>query len=807
MSKIYDLLLKESSSNLKNNIIYYDILTGREYSFLDLFNIINDYIDKFKKNNYSNKNVAFFSVNNINAIAMFISFLELNINVDIYNGDKHFNFDEIKKLSKNYDILFRSDDLFISNDKFISHKLPYMLDSSAKKGKSKLRIATSGTTTGNSKLKSIDIDMLLENVKYLYEKNNDYINIYSYNNISTISGLFLNVFVPIVTGNKVFIDSELNNYRLFENIEKYKINKLILPRDVLKNIFVYYNKDYDVSSLKEILIGGEINVVEMIENLRFISPLLPDNIITSIYGSTETCGFIGKCLEKELEPVYVSIKNLIDNKLIYSYNKKDVFYKSSDRVIKINYNFNDKDFVALIPTAVKNDSIDLNEGYLEEKDVIRRIKCIKKNKVIDTNDFGIEVDNKIYVVGRDIDIIRKNNKNYPLVLIEKMLYNLTHHNIIIYEDNNTVRLAFTLAKSPDMNFYNQVVSDKMNAIKELNKEVLNNFIDIEFFIEQSDIPISKFSKKFERNRMKEKSFFEYIENDFMRKKQQKKKFKANKIKNVKIKNSNIEKKVVNKKEDLLYIYCENQNNIDKLVFNIENGKNFVFESDIRYGNNMYFLSKLAIDLGYSSIVLNDSLITPLGYRNSEDYDKLFMDIINKTKQSINENNKILVCLNCWDYYDVENYPFYQKVRYKKLIEFLSILSKKKVYDFVFDNKNYIIDTDYISIAYQGDLSLIRDNKDFNFSHNIYFDGLDNNYTNVWKHINYLFNNNIISLLEEHGFFLDKFADYITNELEDNITRLKINELIEPFLMMSFFDDDMVKNDPDFVKVRKKYNSI
>ena len=137
MSKIYDLLLKESSSNLKNNIIYYDILTGREYSFLDLFNITNDYIDKFKKNNYSNKNVAFFSVNNINAIAMFISFLELNINVDIYNGDKHFNFDEIKKLSKNYDILFRSDDLFISNDKFISHKLPYMLDSSAKKGKSK----------------------------------------------------------------------------------------------------------------------------------------------------------------------------------------------------------------------------------------------------------------------------------------------------------------------------------------------------------------------------------------------------------------------------------------------------------------------------------------------------------------------------------------------------------------------------------------------------------------------------------------------------------------------------------------------
>ena len=105
------------------------------------------------------------------------------------------------------------------------------------------------------------------------------------------------------------------------------------------------------------------------------------------------------------------------------------------------------------------------------------------------------------------------------------------------------------------------------------------------------------------------------------------------------------------------------------------------------------------------------------------------------------------------------------------------------------------------------MSLIRDNKDFNFSHNIYFDGLDNNYTNVWKHINYLFNNNIISLLEEHGFFLDKLADYITNELEDNITRLKINELIEPFLMMSFFDDDMVKNDPDFVKVRKKYNSI
>lgn len=60
MSKIYDLLLKKSSSNLKNNIIYYDVLTGREYSFLDLFNITNDYIEKFKSNNYSNKNIAFF---------------------------------------------------------------------------------------------------------------------------------------------------------------------------------------------------------------------------------------------------------------------------------------------------------------------------------------------------------------------------------------------------------------------------------------------------------------------------------------------------------------------------------------------------------------------------------------------------------------------------------------------------------------------------------------------------------------------------------------------------------------------------
>lgn len=306
---------------------------------------------------------------------------------------------------------------------------------------------------------------------------------YSTMSMNGIAGVTFNAFFPIITNNQVYIN---DNTDFFENISQTKSTMFILPLNYMDFLPLKKN-DYDFSHVKYILISGGYFNSNDINNLLNSLPGLKKEAIIYLYSSTELEGKSVSCTYHDLEPISLSMPDLLNNKVTFKSGFDCTEYLASGII--------NKDFCQIIDDS----------GKILDDDMLGTIRM--NNNL--TEDLGIIHHNKLYVIGRK----SKNNEKYNLSILNNYFRYHLNNDVAcgIYNDELIVYLdiinnyygAYTKNPSTRRGVYecykdNFILRDNANA---LIKYLEDNY-DIEFF---GDAILHKFM----RNERLEKINFNY----------------------------------------------------------------------------------------------------------------------------------------------------------------------------------------------------------------------------------------------------------------------------------------------------------
>ena len=282
-------------------------------------------------------------------------------------------------------------------------------------------ILTSGTT-GKSKIFTIDENELIKTIfkKYDLHKEENYISPMP---ISAISGILFSLYVPIIGNNKT---TNLGYISLNREYDKKDHFNIILSANYQSKInpinyqiyFLLSDESEKKCRIDQITFLGDKLSYNAIKALRMYNDL-SDGTIVSYYGRTENLGLVSKVNERDLKVAYIYYFDMRPDKIIYTYDKKIIYEDTivdGKRVTKrIEHKFNKEIFDEVLPVAILNNP---NEDVKIDEAIFGRIIAEGKK----TDDFGFILDNKIYYMARENELVKlEDNRYYSVSALEKNL--------------------------------------------------------------------------------------------------------------------------------------------------------------------------------------------------------------------------------------------------------------------------------------------------------------------------------------------------------------------------------------------------
>ena len=435
---IYDLL-KEKANDIqfKDKLLYYDLEINRSYTFSDVYNLVNKYIDIFSKLDIKGKKKYLIVDNSVDSVALFIALLKCGvipilINKDdldtrgeniteYFNNIDNYDYEELFNNLK-YDYIIANDANTFDNPKEELVQITNYIDRIEKRENDDcdFYICTSGVTNGIGKLIPLKDKELIERS---LNCDRDY-SILTTISISAISGIIYNVYRPIINNIKNYMSYNLYNTKdktkNLKNIAYHHINRVLLPLNVI-DLLDDELKKLDFSSLDRLYLTGGINNYETIDKLKEYLPNLDINAISNMYGRTENYGMICSSRGNNIKSLYINVLETNLNEMVYTFDKKH-FYKyyvkdnkkiieEVDRVYDDNCYAN---YLSVSDNVLDNIKID-DDGIFGEI-------IVDDNK---TGDLGLYLNNQLFVLGRYNDLVTIDDNKYLLSMYEQLFSNIT----------------------------------------------------------------------------------------------------------------------------------------------------------------------------------------------------------------------------------------------------------------------------------------------------------------------------------------------------------------------------------------------
>lgn len=479
--------LKEKNDDkfLRNNIIYND--NGKKVTISELYQLVNKHIKEIKRHRYKYVNNPYFlTQNNIDTIAKFIAYLECGISPILLDGSDYYIKKTIRQQVIDTEMILsgeardREEIVGIKKEELDKKKLEIqMSDTVGCSGKGKIGIFTSGSIS-DPKLVYIDEELIINNVKKS-KNNNRYRKIYNAMPFNSVSGLFTNIFLPICAPlcevcltDKFDLDDALSSTDVF------------LPRNYQEIIY-----EIDHGNIEKVFMFGETNSIEVTNFLKDRLRVRRDIEFINVYGSTELGGLVSECTIDKKDEVTIYDYDIDKDIVIYSYDN-ETFYKkekettielNKDNIRKLNNNFHFK----VIPCGTIDDNIIINNHNIGEG-VINNYE---------TGDIFVNINNKIYVLGRKKDLINHTSLSY----IDNKTTDLIGRKCTSFSKGNDIYLAikYDLADKESHDHTTFFRNLRYKAPKIIDT-IYGEFPIIKdvFFITDEDYPLSSKLKKVRR---------------------------------------------------------------------------------------------------------------------------------------------------------------------------------------------------------------------------------------------------------------------------------------------------------------------
>ena len=591
---IYDILAsKASDENYKDMTIYYDLENNRAYTFNDVYKLVNNYLEMFLQFDLKGKKKYVIVDNSIDSVVIFIALLKsgaipalINKSDVLYDGNSHEEF--VKELEEKYDYNEQFQNLkydyIIANDygsfstpKEEMHQITEYIDkieNNEIEADCDFYLCTSGVTKGTGKLVPLKEKEL---IKRSLSKQKDY-SILTTTSISSVSGIIYDVFRPIICNvkNYMLYKKSREKDRILKYVAQYHINKVLLPINVL-DILNDDLKKYDFSSLDTLYLSGGISSYDLITKIREYLPNLKDNVIASMYGRTENYGDICVCHENNIKSLYINVIESSLDKLVYTYDKKHIYQTYLKDGVRVNeeiYMKYENDYYANYLSASEEV---LDNVIIDGNGIIGEIVADGEY----TGDLGLYLNNQLYVVGRKVDLVLIDGKQYLLPMYEQMFSNITGLKTaaIVNEQTNKIFVAVNYQIDPKL-------SDNFKRIIPVAKkcnELIDHLkipVDYPLFVASDCFPKStqmhKTKKTELKNLISRNDDFQYrinnYANSFIEKVENSIKFKYNKIVPVKYQNNE-------------FVFSKNEISFDALKY-LE--KNYIGYTYIREDDESYY---------------------------------------------------------------------------------------------------------------------------------------------------------------------------------------------------------------------------
>ena len=512
---IYEIL-KEKANNVdyKDRIIYYDLEANREYSFSDVFKIVNNYVNMFSKLDIQGKKKYLIVDNSVDSVVIFIALLKCDAKPVLIN-----KFDLLYYCNHRYEFIDEKDDNSSHYNQVQNLKYDYIIandlgtfsdiNSEIRRITAYLNriknidlnddgdfyICTSGVSEGTGKLVPLKENDLIERT---LNRQKDY-SILTTISISSISGMIYNVFRPIICNvrNYLLYQKAIEKDRILKYVSFYHINKILSPINILDMLNDDLKK-LDFSSLDTIYLSGEASGFDAITKIREYLPNLGDNVIANMYGRTENYGDICICHENKIKSLYINVLASSLDTLVYTYDKKHIYKMSIkdgeiiNEELSIKYEDNYyANYLSASETLLDNVRIDGN--------IIGEIIADGQY----TGDLGFYLNNQLYVIGRKKDLVLINGKQYYLPMYEQMFRNITGLKTaaILNEDTNNIFLVVNYNVDPKLidNFKRIIpLSNRCNEII----DNLNIPIEYPLFVDSARFPKSNQMHKTQKGEIK-----------------------------------------------------------------------------------------------------------------------------------------------------------------------------------------------------------------------------------------------------------------------------------------------------------------
>lgn len=498
MNSFFEIV--ESKKNITSPIIF-ELIEDEvfEYSFSDLYERVICLIEIFTNANFNGKKVLVRVQNNFESIALIIALLKINVDINLTNDEK-------KVDTKEYDAVLNSDIEHLESYNYFSQYSPnYKFNEKTLNLKSRVALFTSGSTGSPKPIYFNEEDIIN---KYLIEENNDG-KYFTPTNISCMSGFLRNFIEPILLNKQTYLRTGLFNLdnkqdelnyieEFYKNVCNYNISNIFITKNMIELIPERISKNYNFDFLKEVFLTGEIYSNRDIEILKQKLPGLSKSAIKYVYGSTEACGAVALSEGKEIVPIYVHEAALLDNVLIFTYDKQKYYTYFNGEIIKLEQKFDDDYFVDFLPVKTNNKKIKTNsltckDGY---NSTLNDILIYYDNKWNNTGDIGFEVNDNLYIIGRKDDVIISNNEKYITAIIEKRLQQFTSCPLAVFERDGKLCVAICVDEDFSNPYNYRMLCD------EINKIIKDRYYYLDFYIMNSkQFPKVKGSNKILRKNL------------------------------------------------------------------------------------------------------------------------------------------------------------------------------------------------------------------------------------------------------------------------------------------------------------------
>ena len=429
-----------SNLSLKEFLDTFRVQTNFTYN--DLYQMVLKKREFYKKQKYRNKTPYLIVFNQVKSIADIIALTSLGYSPILIGGhqlakEKYDNLDDIIAQST-----FCTKNGIISNYEAIPLSLDKLNQTINKSRDSivinkpeagRIGIFSSGSL-GNPKTVYVSEEDIITNV-HKSRYNNNYRAIYNTAPLSSISGLFTNLFLPLVND-----DTEACLSNDFNIKSATFCTDVYLPRNYTDLL-----KDDDVmegDKIQRIFIFGEINNNGLIKAIR--SKLkLPENVFVHVYGCTECGGLVSEYEEKDFDELHVYAFNIENDLIIFSFDDINFYSLRSGKLSHLYKDeiqkYQNKNFLKSIPC-----------GLLSEGNIKINNKTIGEGIIGEsfyTGDIFVTVNDKLYILGRKNNL----NKNHYIANFDSEISSIIDNRTCSSFTNETNSLCLAIKYHLDYN--------------------------------------------------------------------------------------------------------------------------------------------------------------------------------------------------------------------------------------------------------------------------------------------------------------------------------------------------------------------